>query len=86
MQILNFKTMKKSFFTVIFLILASVLMAQTGKVYDNLSMESKILKMDRKYAIYLPPDYETSARSYPVLYLLHGGGDDQTGWVQYRNA
>ena len=58
-------------------------MAQTGKVYDNLSMESKILKMDRKYAIYLPPDYETSQRSYPVLYLLHGGGDDQTGWVQF---
>jgi len=39
--------------------------------------------MDRKYAVYLPPDYETSQRSYPVLYLLHGGGDDQTGWVQF---
>jgi enterochelin esterase-like enzyme len=61
----------------------SVLFAQTGKVFDNLSMQSKILKMDRKYAIYLPPDYETSQRSYPVLYLLHGAGDDQTGWVQF---
>ena len=39
--------------------------------------------MDRKYAVYLPPDYESSQRSYPVLYLLHGGGDDQTGWVQF---
>ena len=39
--------------------------------------------MPRKYAIYLPPDYETSQRSYPVLYLLHGSGDDQTGWVQF---
>jgi enterochelin esterase-like enzyme len=39
--------------------------------------------MDRKYAIYLPPDYATSQRSYPVLYLLHGSGDDQTGWVQF---
>lgn len=57
--------------------------AQTGKVYDNLSMKSEILKMDRKYAIYLPPGYETSERSYPVLYLLHGAGDDQTGWVQF---
>ncbi|MCP4258795.1 MAG: esterase family protein [Planctomycetes bacterium] len=46
-------------------------------------MKSEILNMDRKYAIYLPPDYETSQRSYPVLYLLHGGGDDQTGWVQF---
>ena len=57
--------------------------AQSGKVFDNLSMKSEILKMDRKYAIYLPPGYETSQRSYPVLYLLHGGGDDQTGWVQF---
>lgn len=57
--------------------------AQSGKVLDNLSLKSKILNMDRKYAVYLPPDYETSQRSYPVLYLLHGGGDDQTGWVQF---
>ncbi len=58
-------------------------MAQHGKVYDNLTMDSDILKMERKFAIYLPPDYEQSERSYPVLYLLHGGGDDQTGWVQF---
>ena len=57
--------------------------AQTGKVYDNLTFPSKILKMDRKFAVYLPPDYDKSERSYPVLYLLHGGGDDQTGWVQF---
>ncbi|MGY4538503.1 enterochelin esterase-like enzyme [Mucilaginibacter sp. UYNi724] len=59
------------------------LFAQTGKVYDNLTLNSKILKSERKYAIYLPPDYETSGRTYPVLYLLHGAGDDQTGWVQF---
>ncbi len=75
--------MRKAFFTVLILMIASCLMAQTGKVYDNLTVPSKILKMDRKYAIYLPPDYETSQRSYPVLYLLHGAGDDQTGWVQF---
>jgi enterochelin esterase-like enzyme len=70
---------------VLFLILFApvLLFAQTGKVYDNLSLASKILKGNRKYAVYLPPDYETSQRSYPVLYLLHGGGDDQTGWVQF---
>nr|MCU0358551.1 alpha/beta hydrolase-fold protein [Cyclobacteriaceae bacterium] len=69
---------------IIFCLLLPVLaLAQTGKVFDNLSMTSKILKMERKYAVYLPPDYETSQRSYPVLYLLHGAGDDQTGWVQF---
>ncbi|MCW3114227.1 MAG: putative esterase [Segetibacter sp.] len=57
--------------------------SQTGKVMDNLSIKSKILNMDRKFAIYLPPDYTTSERSYPVLYLLHGAGDDHTGWVQF---
>jgi len=46
-------------------------------------LKSKILNMDRKFSVYLPPDYETSIRSYPVLYLLHGSGDDQTGWVQF---
>ncbi len=57
--------------------------AQTGRVQDNLSLPSKILKSDRKYAVYLPPDYDRSDRSYPVLYLLHGAGDDQTGWIQF---
>lgn len=75
--------MKKLLPLFFFSAVSSLLIAQTGKVSDNLSLPSKILKMDRKYAIYLPPDYETSQRSYPVLYLLHGSGDDQTGWVQF---
>ena len=73
---------RKSAFLMALIIAAINLNAQTGKVYDMLTMDSEILNMERKYAIYLPPDYETSERSYPVLYLLHGGGDDQTGWVQ----
>jgi len=75
--------MKKLYVLLMILAFPLLLAAQTGKVYDNLSMTSKILKMDRKYAVYLPPDYESSQRSYPVLYLLHGSGDDQTGWVQF---
>jgi enterochelin esterase-like enzyme len=63
--------------------LLCVAKAQTGKVFDDLSLPSKILNSERKYAVYLPPDYETSNRKYPVLYLLHGAGDDQTGWVQF---
>jgi enterochelin esterase-like enzyme len=75
--------MKKLFLFVTTLLIPVFLFGQTGKVYDNLTLPSKILKGDRKYAVYLPPDYEASQRSYPVLYLLHGGGDDQTGWVQF---
>lgn len=75
--------MKKVLSLIFLFTISASLLAQTGKVSDNLTMTSKILKMDRKYAIYLPPDYESSQRSYPVLYLLHGAGDDQTGWVQF---
>jgi enterochelin esterase-like enzyme len=75
--------MKKLFSILLLSVTAAGLYGQSGKVQDNLSVPSKILKMDRKYAVYLPPDYATSNRSYPVLYLLHGYGDDQTGWVQF---
>lgn len=73
----------KKYIIILIILLPALTFAQTGKVFDSLSMKSEILNMDRKYAIYLPPDYETSQRSYPVLYLLHGGGDDQTGWIQF---
>jgi len=74
---------KKASLLLALITVALNLNAQTGKVFDMLTMDSEILNMERKYAIYLPPDYETSERSYPVLYLLHGAGDDQTGWVQF---
>ena len=75
--------MKRVSFLLGTLMLSGILTAQESKVFDQLSMQSKILKMERKYAVYLPAGYETSQRHYPVLYLLHGGGDDQTGWVQF---
>ena len=75
--------MKKLILFCLLIPVFSISEAQDGRVFDDLSMESKILKMERKYAIYLPPDYESSERSYPVLYLLHGSGDDQTGWIQF---
>lgn len=84
-----FKTMKYRHATTLtglfgcLLVFPPLLLAQSGQVLDNESMHSDILNSERKYAVYLPPDFDTSTRSYPVLYLLHGGGDDQTGWVQF---
>ena len=75
--------MRQIYVSFLLALLAVSAFAQTGKVMDNLSVPSKLLKSERKYAIYLPPDYATSERSYPVLYLLHGAGDDHTGWVQF---
>ncbi len=68
---------------VVFAVLHSAALAQSGRVFDDLSLHSDILGGERKYAIYLPPDYDSSERRYPALYLLHGSGDDQTGWIQF---
>lgn len=58
-------------------------LAQGGQVFETPTLKSNILKMERKYSIYLPAGYDSSDQSYPVLYLLHGAGDDHTGWVQF---
>lgn len=59
------------------------LFAQQGKVIEEQTVKSKILKRNVKYTIYLPADYETANRTYPVVYLLHGYTDDNTGWLQF---
>lgn len=35
----------------------------------------------RRFYIYTPPGYDGTTQSYPVLYLLHGGGEDERGWA-----
>jgi enterochelin esterase-like enzyme len=55
----------------------------TGKVIENLNIKSNVLSRNVAYTIYLPPDYATSERTYPVVYLLHGYTDDNTGWLQF---
>jgi enterochelin esterase-like enzyme len=42
---------------------------------------SKIGNGWRRIFVYTPPDYDKNASArYPVLYLQHGGGEDETGW------
>lgn len=60
--------------------------AQSGLLKESLKVKSAILSKDIEYSIYLPADYETSNRRYPVLYLLHGYTDDETGWTQFGEA
>ena len=54
-----------------------------GQVREGLRMTSAVLGRDVAYAVYLPPDYAVSARRYPVVYLLHGYTDNESGWVQF---
>ena len=59
---------------------------QSGIVKESLKLNSTAMGKEVEYSIYLPADYETSSRSYPVVYLLHGYTDDETGWVQFGEA
>jgi len=54
-----------------------------GKVLEEKTVRSAILGRDVRYTVYLPADYASSERSYPVVYLLHGYTDDNTGWLQF---
>ena len=41
---------------------------------------SEIEQQVRTCYVYTPAEYETSGKSYPVLYLQHGMGEDERGW------
>jgi enterochelin esterase-like enzyme len=54
------------------------------RLLKNQSFRSSILHRDINYAVLLPADYDSSvASSYPVVYLLHGYGDNESAWYQY---
>jgi len=42
---------------------------------------AKSSNTNRHAFVYTPPDYDTDpSKRYPVLYLQHGAGEDETGW------
>jgi enterochelin esterase family protein len=47
---------------------------------------SKSLNRFRRMHVYTPPGYETSAETYPVLYLLHGAFDCDASWSTVGQA
>jgi enterochelin esterase-like enzyme len=49
-----------------------------GKI-ETVEYDSKTIGAKSKMVVYTPPGYSKDAK-YPVLYLLHGAGDDETGW------
>jgi enterochelin esterase-like enzyme len=83
------ETMMKKLAALAFLLLvASATLAQVahGIVKEGLALDSKILGTKVRYTIYLPFDYDTSSRFYPVVYLLHGYTDNDMGWIQFGEA
>lgn len=41
---------------------------------------SNVTKVWRRAFVYTPAGYDTNAKRYPVLYLQHGAGEDETSW------
>ncbi len=83
--------MKQFFSKVMFLFFlmgTTVVSAQMshGTIQEGLTIQSKILHKTVRYTIYLPYDYNTSHRYYPVVYLLHGYTDNDIGWMQFGEA
>lgn len=74
--------MKRTLLFITFCI-SSISLFSQGSTTESLSIQSKILGKPVKYSIYLPSGYEHTQRRYPVLYLLHGYSDDETGWSQF---
>ena len=56
---------------------------QVREVWYN----SKVTGTWRHAMVYLPPNYDTQVKvRYPVLYLQHGAGEDETGWIRQGHA
>ena len=64
----------------------SIKMCRTGR-FGRFGITSKVTGSWRHALVYLPPQYDTQTRvRYPVLYLQHGGGEDETGWIRQGHA
>src|SRR5581483_10728497 len=47
---------------------------------------SELLGQPRRLQVYTPPGYGSGDRAYPVLYLMHGGGGNDTDWSALARA
>ena len=55
-----------------------------GTVLNDFTIDSKVLGRQMKYSVYLPEGYDGQT-TLPVLYMLHGYGDDQNSWLDKGN-
>jgi enterochelin esterase-like enzyme len=65
------------------LLLAGILgsfAARAGEVV-NVDFAAAALNRDMHYSVYLPDGYTDAKQNYPVLYLLHGYGEDAEEWL-----
>ena len=60
---------------------ASAYVGEIHGAFRELQFYSPALDADMRYFLYLPPDYGTAGRRYPVLYMLHGASGDKEEWA-----
>jgi enterochelin esterase family protein len=56
-----------------------------GVVY-TLRYSSKVTQTERQVQVYTPPGYDQGNVLYPVLYLMHGAGGNDTDWISNMRA
>ena len=57
---------------------------QSGRL-ERVEYDSKVTGNKRPAIVYTPPGY-SAARKYPVLYLLHGIGGNESHWTPFGVA
>ncbi|MBX2966710.1 MAG: esterase family protein [Cyclobacteriaceae bacterium] len=78
--------MKRLVILFVGILLSVMAKAQQPRVVEGLSLASEILGQEVKYSIILPENYYASKKAYPVVYLLHGLGDNESSWLEYGNV
>lgn len=83
----------KNIFWNIFVLVLPILCAGCNPIAKQVNTSSQVVVTsypssigDAGVAVYLPEGYANSNEQYPVLYLLHGSGDDETGWLTKGRA
>jgi enterochelin esterase-like enzyme len=69
--------------SLLFIFLGVTQAADEVRIFESLSFYSKILGQPIKFSVVLPENYYSDNQKYPVVYLLHGLGDDETAWIEY---
>jgi enterochelin esterase-like enzyme len=55
-------------------------------VWGTVRYYSKLTQTERQMQVYTPPGYNHDNRVYPVFYLMHGGGGNDTDWIVNMRA
>lgn len=71
----------RNFFLGLVLFITILNVSAQGTVVRSEKMKSGILNKEVLYSVYLPSGFDKSKQNYPVIYLLHGYGNDQNTWI-----